>query len=108
VHRAAHEAPCSPRSWRAVRDTRRENDEQLEDEERDGPLANFARRAPVPEQERLGAAFAAFKAEHRGNVGVNTSDKYPDGYVQAFKLDLPTADKLRPAVERPARRRRGQ
>lgn len=81
-----HEANLHPVGgqawWEAVRQTRLANDEHLAEEERDA-LADFRKHASNELREQLGRRFREFKAAHPDPRRLDTSDKDPEGYVEA-------------------------
>lgn len=84
IRDAAHEAerhPAGSAAWReAVRKARLANSEHMAEEE-DGALSDFRKHADPGLREELGRKFLAFKEEHPGAAGVDTSDVSPQAYV---------------------------
>ena len=84
VHKAARFPVGSDSWWQAVREARVANSEHMAEEEDDG-LVDFRRNASAELRDELGERFAAFKQEHVGARGLDTSDKDPEGYVETVE-----------------------
>lgn len=73
--------------WRAaVWRARLANSEHMAEEE-DGALADFRRHAEPGLRDELARRFLAFKAEHAGTRGLDTSDVDPEAYVRELEAD---------------------
>jgi hemerythrin HHE cation binding domain-containing protein len=90
--------PVGSTEWRAaVRRARTANSEHMAEEEDDG-LADFRRNADPALRDELGRRFLAFKAEHEGARGLDTSDVDPQRYVEEREREaglLPADPSLR-------------
>jgi hypothetical protein len=82
IREAERQPVGGPAWWEAVRKTRLANDEHLAEEERDA-LADFRKHASIELRQRLGRQFREFKAAHPDPRRLDTSDKDPEGYVEA-------------------------
>jgi Hemerythrin HHE cation binding domain len=67
--------------WKGVQDTKKANDEHMEEEE-EGPLLEFDEAASSDEQAELAASFAAFEIDHAGARGISIEDKDPKRYIE--------------------------
>jgi hypothetical protein len=56
-------------------------------EEEDDGLADFRRNAGLDLRDELGRRFLAFKAEHAGTRGLDTSDVDPRRYVEQREME---------------------
>jgi len=90
VHAAAGHAVGSEAWWQAVGEARQANDEHMAEEEREG-LADFRLHAPLGLREALGRLFAEFLAAHPSTVGLDTSDKDPQAYVEEIESEIAPA-----------------
>jgi hypothetical protein len=84
VREAAPHPIGGPQWWEAVRRTRMANSEHMAEEE-DGALADFRRNTPLRIRVDLGHQFLKFKTDHSDARGLDTSDKDPQGYVNAVE-----------------------
>jgi len=84
VREAAQHPIGSPQWWDAVRTTRVANSTHMAEEE-DDALPDFRRNAPLDVREDLGRRFLEFKADHPDPRSLDTSDKDPQGYVNAVQ-----------------------
>jgi len=87
VHDADRHPVGSAEWWAAVTRARVANDEHMAEEEHEG-ISDFRLHAPSGLREALGRQFADFLDLHRTTVGVDVSDKDPQGYVDAVEADL--------------------
>jgi hypothetical protein len=85
--RDAARLPVGSTEWHAaVRRARTANSEHMAEEEDDG-LADFRRNADPDLRDELGRRFLAFKAEHAGTRGLDTSDVDPRRYVDQREME---------------------
>lgn len=84
VHEAARHPVGSSAWWEAVRQTRVANSSHMAEEE-DDALPDFRRNTPLKVREDLGRRFLEFKTDHAGARNLDTSDKDPQGYVNAIQ-----------------------
>jgi Hemerythrin HHE cation binding domain len=85
--RDAAKLPVGSTEWHAaVRRARTANSEHMAEEEDDG-LADFRRNADPGLRDELGRRFLAFKAEHEGTRGLDTSDVDPQRYVERREME---------------------
>jgi hypothetical protein len=83
---ARHPIGSSP-WWDAVRKTRAANSDHMAEEE-DDALADFRRNAPLSVRVDLGHQFLKFKTDHSDARDLDTSDKDPQGYVDAVQEQI--------------------
>lgn len=87
VRAAARHPIGSPQWWDGVWKARTANSEHMAEEEDEG-LPDFRRNAPLSLREDLGHQFLKFKADHANSRDVDTSDKDPQGYVNAVQAQI--------------------
>lgn len=87
VHEAARHPIGSSEWWDAVGRTRVANSSHMAEEE-DEALPDFRRNSPLGVRADLGRRFLEFKAEHAGAQNLDTSDKDPQGYVNAVQAEI--------------------
>ncbi len=73
--------------WDAVRKARTANSDHMAEEE-DDALADFRRNAPLSVRVDLGHQFLKFKTDHSDARDLDTSDKDPQGYVNAVQAQI--------------------
>lgn len=99
IRDSVHEAglhPVGSQAWHAaVRKARVANSNHMAEEE-DDALADFRRHADPGLREDLGRRFQAFKDEHPGAAGLDTSDVDPQRYVEAVEHELPGQQRPQP------------
>jgi hypothetical protein len=85
--RDAARLPVGSTEWHAaVRRARMANSEHMAEEE-DEAIADFRRNADPALRDELGRRFLAFKAEHEGTRGLDTSDVDPQRYVRQREME---------------------
>jgi len=87
VHEAAQHPIGSPQWWEAVRRARMANSDHMAEEE-DEALADFRRNTPLSTREDLGRQFLEFKTNHADARDLNTSNKDPEGYINAVAAQI--------------------
>ena len=87
VHQAQRHPIGSADWWTAVRTARVANSNHMAEEEDDG-LADFRRTESLETRIDVGRKFLEFKKRHAGAVGIDTSDKDPQGYVNAVEAEI--------------------
>jgi hypothetical protein len=87
VREAARHPIGSSQWWDAVRKTRVANSDHMAEEE-DDALADFRRNTPLSVRVDLGHQFLKFKTDHSDARGLDTSDKDPQGYVDAVQAQI--------------------
>jgi hypothetical protein len=80
VAEAAGKKPGSQEWWEAVNRAREENSDHMAEEER-GALADFRQHAEATERASLGEKWLAFKDDHAGAKGIDSSNKDPESYI---------------------------
>lgn len=70
----------SEKWWAAVGEARKENDEHMAEEEREG-LSDFRLNATPELRDELGRRWLARWAEHPGGAGIESPDKDPVDYI---------------------------
>ena len=88
VHEAARHPIGSSQWWDGVRKARMANSDHMAEEE-DEALADFRRNTPLSVREELGRQFLEFKTNHADARDLDTSDKDPEGYVNAVSPQIP-------------------
>jgi hypothetical protein len=61
-------------------------------EEEDEALADFRRNTPLSVREELGRQFLEFKTSHADARDLDTSDKDPEGYVNAVSAQISSGE----------------
>jgi hypothetical protein len=87
VHEAAWHPIGSSQWWDGVRKARMANSDHMAEEE-DEALADFRRNTPLSVREELGRQFLEFKSNHADARDLDTSDKDPEGYVNAVSAQI--------------------
>ncbi|MGH3693513.1 MAG: hemerythrin domain-containing protein [Pseudonocardiaceae bacterium] len=87
VHEADRHPVGSSQWWESVRRARMANSEHMAEEE-DEALADFRRNTPLNVREDLGRQFLEFKTNHADAQNLDTSDKDPEGYVNAVTAQI--------------------
>jgi hypothetical protein len=73
--------PGSDKWFEAVFQARKENGEHLDEEEREA-MPDFIRSASLELRHRLGMQWLKFYADHEATMGIDSSDKDADEYIE--------------------------
>lgn len=93
IRRTDEQAVGSTSWWDAVADTRVANSDHMGEEER-GALAEFRRHASLEERQALGPRFAAFEADHTGNVASTSPTRTPTPTSTSTRAERTASDRL--------------